>query len=579
MPLSPSSTVVPSYAHVLNSRLVAASFAVLAAAILVLALALNRERASSPSTLDVVVIVTDTTRLQFPAAPVAQHRDCVVVDGEDEGVPAAEKFLYGVPPNGPNNQYYGFVTYVKLAAMLNRTLVLPAFAAHWTLAKAVGGFTTFPFNSTFDVSSLARLPGAPRMIALDDYARAHGRRGGRFVSADAMWVTDRRDQRDPESDVSWSFHRDRFFGGCYAERHFFPAGIPDTQARLDWTLSGVNATFGGDDPSWRLLVVNHGLHNDINYLVLRASLGHRGLPFRDAHLRVIRALAHAAAVLRKAEDFIASSMGARPFFAVHWRRADREDAGNCTTRLLCVDAVDAGDLISVIDSMVFAALSAGHADAREWPLFVAAVRFSAADSDLFAQRGYKNVVRYTDVEDDDDDPGAPYYGSLAEQEICMRATGFVGTYSTWSERVIEMRVASLEHHLTWHVPSALRGAVQGVDGHREPWAGQQIALNASHACGFEYMGISDEPPRVMTLACAAGAVVSRVVFASFGWPWGFCGTFVENRMCHCSSSAEHVAALCVGRSRCDIPVHNGPEHFACACEENGYALAVLLECT
>eukprot|EP01137_Pigoraptor_chileana_P010769 Opistho-2@60782 len=491
----------------------------------------------------------------------------------------SERFLFGVPVNGPNNQYYAVVSYLKLAMILNRTLVLPAFVDHSSHRHQGGShWEPFAFESTFDVASLSRASCAPRLISTNSFlSTVWTADAPRLIGA--MWHSHKKYEANFESDPYWSYYRDKFFRPKAPVPHIVPSR--GTAARLDWTLSGIGKAFGGDRPEWELLVVNHALHNDINYYVLGATVQHVGLPFRDAHLRVVRALVHAPAIVRHATDIINAVIGSgEPFFAVHWRRADYAiPPAGCTTYLRCTDAESIDNLIDVLDSAVSAAVGAGFNNATHWPVFLSAQRFSADEASVFASRGYTKIARYPPPVTDRFEE--PYYISLAEQETGMRATGFVGSYSTWSERIIETRVANAQMRFTWHMPTALK--YRPTNDSRTAGANSNGTLvgfkGSAVACGFEYMALSNEAPRRMSLACGEGKVVSRAAFASFGRPAGLCGAFVEDRGCHCPHSVAHVEKLCVGRPRCEIPVDNAAEHFAYSCNHlGGYSLAVVLEC-
>ncbi len=68
-------------------------------------------------------------------------------------------------------------------------------------------------------------------------------------------------------------------------------------------------------------------------------------------------------------------------------------------------------------------------------------------------------------------------------------------------------------------------------------------------------GEADEAAKSLTLTCASGAAFTGVAFASFGTPTGTCaGGLAVNPACHANTSAAVVAAACVGKSSCTIPV-------------------------
>ncbi|XP_021759898.1 beta-galactosidase 3-like [Chenopodium quinoa] len=57
------------------------------------------------------------------------------------------------------------------------------------------------------------------------------------------------------------------------------------------------------------------------------------------------------------------------------------------------------------------------------------------------------------------------------------------------------------------------------------------------------------------LQCGPGQSISSIQFASFGTPFGTCGSFVKGA-CHSESSHDIVEKLCVGQRRCSIPISN-----------------------
>ena len=58
----------------------------------------------------------------------------------------------------------------------------------------------------------------------------------------------------------------------------------------------------------------------------------------------------------------------------------------------------------------------------------------------------------------------------------------------------------------------------------------------------------------LQLSCGTkGGTISRVVFASFGTPFGTCGGFAVNHSCHAPQSMATVTKLCVGKTSCTIP--------------------------
>jgi hypothetical protein len=70
-------------------------------------------------------------------------------------------------------------------------------------------------------------------------------------------------------------------------------------------------------------------------------------------------------------------------------------------------------------------------------------------------------------------------------------------------------------------------------------------------------GVAGEADKVLTLTCGSGAAFTGVAFASYGTPTGTCaGGLAVNPACHANTSAAVVAAACVGKSACSIPVTN-----------------------
>ncbi|XP_065848955.1 beta-galactosidase-like [Euphorbia lathyris] len=60
------------------------------------------------------------------------------------------------------------------------------------------------------------------------------------------------------------------------------------------------------------------------------------------------------------------------------------------------------------------------------------------------------------------------------------------------------------------------------------------------------------------LWCPAGQKISKIVFASYGWPLGRCGTFKQGK-CHAQRSWEPFQKFCLGKPSCDVAV--GPASF------------------
>lgn len=90
------------------------------------------------------------------------------------------------------------------------------------------------------------------------------------------------------------------------------------------------------------------------------------------------------------------------------------------------------------------------------------------------------------------------------------------------------------------------------------WAPSRAAPSGDWA-GNNTPCVTSAPEGVtVTLSCAAGgaAVISNVSFASFGTPFGNCGNFFAGT-CAAPGSAAAVAAACVGRASCEVPVESG----------------------
>lgn len=78
----------------------------------------------------------------------------------------SEKFLLPLLKNGPNNQYVGFLESIGFAALLNRTLVIPRFLAHYLDRKKPK--TIFEFEEIFGTPDLSKIV---RTISLEDFRR------------------------------------------------------------------------------------------------------------------------------------------------------------------------------------------------------------------------------------------------------------------------------------------------------------------------------------------------------------------------------------------------------------------------
>jgi hypothetical protein len=68
-------------------------------------------------------------------------------------------------------------------------------------------------------------------------------------------------------------------------------------------------------------------------------------------------------------------------------------------------------------------------------------------------------------------------------------------------------------------------------------------------------GEAGEAAKVLNLTCGSGGAFTGVAFASFGTPTGTCaGGLAVNPACNSNTSAAVVAAACVGKASCAIPV-------------------------
>eukprot|EP01137_Pigoraptor_chileana_P002753 Opistho-2@2378 len=491
------------------------------------------------------------------------HMQSPRIGGEGNVLPSRRYLIpvHNLFQDGPNNQYYNFVETVKFARALNRTIVTMPFVDHAMHRTRNGDMPLKPFNLTFNEDHLQK-SGVLLEGGLSSVAEVRA-----FLASLST---------GPVIDVCWIF---RPSGRIYSIAKSVVGAQQNCASLVAVRPSFVSAAairgaLGEQHLNAPVVLMDHLFLQDDMYRVNRRSLVHRATQYRDEHLLVMRAMVPHADVLHNATRFIQSAFAGKPFVSVHWRRADRT-VQNCTTYMVCTDAVNITELLDVIDSACHAARSAGSLPHSTSPLiYLAVLRISEEDLSLFGSRGYTQVVRYEPSVDED-----PYCVSLVEQEICHRGVAFVGSLdSTWSCWVIETRIVR-GVRLSWSTGQLTSDGRAGVRYERPPVS---ASFYNSTVCGYEYMGISTEPPVVMSLKCPPGHHISDVIFASFGAPGGVCHRFHVDPLCHDKESAKIVAGLCVGRAECELPVTSaeGAGGFGLRwCKTGGFALAVTLACT
>lgn len=77
--------------------------------------------------------------------------------------------------------------------------------------------------------------------------------------------------------------------------------------------------------------------------------------------------------------------------------------------------------------------------------------------------------------------------------------------------------------------------------------------SGSNLCGFANGAADPSFPSAATLDCRGFGTISEIAFASYGQPSGMCGSLAKGA-CHAASSEATVAAACVGKASCSVPL-------------------------
>ncbi len=69
----------------------------------------------------------------------------------------------------------------------------------------------------------------------------------------------------------------------------------------------------------------------------------------------------------------------------------------------------------------------------------------------------------------------------------------------------------------------------------------------------------------INLSCErGGGVISKIDFASFGTPAGFCGQ-IQQGTCHAANSSDIIQKLCLGQRKCSVPAGDNVFGDPCKC--------------
>jgi len=84
-------------------------------------------------------------------------------------------------------------------------------------------------------------------------------------------------------------------------------------------------------------------------------------------------------------------------------------------------------------------------------------------------------------------------------------------------------------------------------------AGVDVIVSNWVKMGGTLCGMAPENS-VMSFTCGGDGIIQKVLFASFGTPYGECGGFSDNSTCNAQSTVDIVNNLCIGQPSCSINV-------------------------
>eukprot|EP00042_Codosiga_hollandica_P047623 m.519791 g.519791 ORF g.519791 m.519791 type:complete len:1028 (+) comp57489_c0_seq2:140-3223(+) len=85
------------------------------------------------------------------------------------------------------------------------------------------------------------------------------------------------------------------------------------------------------------------------------------------------------------------------------------------------------------------------------------------------------------------------------------------------------------------------------------------------------------PPLTVTCSNDGSSKISKVVFASYGLPNGYCGAYSINETCHAANSTTAIEQLCLQQSSCSIPANT--EFWGNPCLPYEKRLVVQVQCS
>eukprot|EP00475_Leptophrys_vorax_P009092 TRINITY_DN1597_c0_g1_i1.p1 TRINITY_DN1597_c0_g1~~TRINITY_DN1597_c0_g1_i1.p1 ORF type:complete len:831 (-),score=183.81 TRINITY_DN1597_c0_g1_i1:74-2566(-) len=126
----------------------------------------------------------------------------------------------------------------------------------------------------------------------------------------------------------------------------------------------------------------------------------------------------------------------------------------------------------------------------------------------------------------------------------------------------------------WLVSTGKNLLVMFDDIGGNPFGVKVVQREIGQVCGYTAENYPAETNAVV-VECTGATVITHVDFASFGNPFGRCGSF-EKGTCHAANSTEIVQRSCVGQARCEVPV--SINLFGDPCPKTAKILAVQAKC-
>ncbi|XP_077997344.1 uncharacterized protein LOC144450576 [Glandiceps talaboti] len=344
---------------------------------------------------------------------------------------------------GPNNQYLAFKAVVLYAMMHNKTVVLPPFFNHHRITED----DVRTFEETFNSNLLG---GIVRVATLDEFRRdCHNK-------VDAVLYT--KPCVNPHSCYFDSIYRtmipifEILTGIKFPSKESFEDG---DETKMPITMLPTDpAIFTHESIYDYLYRIKDSFRTDSECAAMFYPFPFMKLMMRaysnDIYMKLEQHLARALYIRKMADHFIRTTMENRPFMAVHWRLNYDFKIVWCGRRVECrwgCQYIYKRNSSEEITSYFVNIMQAFNLSAiyfasppmqrqRVWDNVRTKIPYAFNSTNLLSGLRDLDVPELTSPLEDDN-----YIISLIEQELCYRASMFIGTaVSTWSYMVEQQRI-------------------------------------------------------------------------------------------------------------------------------------------